>query len=54
MNKNTKAICLRIPIKHVDNLKKIARQTSLKKNKDISYSDLIRNLIREFIENDND
>jgi len=41
------AISFRISIKHIEKLKKIAREISYKENKDITYVDLIRKAYEE-------
>jgi len=44
---NTKAICIRLKKEQIAYLKKIAYEMSLKKEKDIKYSDLIRECLEE-------
>lgn len=45
-------ISLRIDKEELENLKKIARNRSINENKDIYYTDLIRDAIQERIRNE--
>lgn len=47
--KKTKAICIRFLEEDLKNLRKAARRSSLLEDKDISYTDIIRDLVKKYI-----
>lgn len=48
--KESKVISLRIDPDHLEKLRKMARTISAKKDKDVSYADIIRELIEKKLE----